>query len=137
MKKKKQKQTAHSLQQLVKDWDNRLKKSGFKDIEDRKTGLLKKSGGDMVCDPVTFDRQGFQVYDKGYSSTTWKDSQAEYFRLAGHALHEREFKTIRQRVIWQLHSEGLSFQEISEVLNISLDKARRAIERMAKEFCLK
>jgi hypothetical protein len=136
MKKKKQKQTAQTLQQLVKDWDRRLKETGFCDIEDRKTGLLKKSGGDVVWKPDMFERAN-QSQDKGYSSITWKESQAEYYRLAGQALYEKEFKNIRMRLIWQLHAEGHSYPEISEVLNLTHDKVRRAVERMAKEFCLK
>jgi len=136
MKKKNQKQTARTLQQLVKDWDRRLKENGFRDIEDRKTGLLKKSGGDVYWEPGQFEHPS-EPQDKGYTSITWKESQAEYYRLAGQALHEKDFKNVRMRLIWQLHAEGYSYREICETLNLSHDKIRRAVERMAKEFCLK
>lgn len=136
MSTKNKKIKAHKLNQLIREWDKRLKSEGFEDIEDRKTGHLRKTGGDRVWDPKDFDKRP-AVYDAGYSSITWKESQAEYYRLAGQMLYEKEFKNVRLRLIWQLHAEGMSYSEICEVLNLSRDKIRRAVERMAKEFCLK
>ena len=136
MSTKNKKLKAQNLKQLIKEWDKKLKSEGFQDIENRTTGHLSKTGGDRVWDPKDFDHRP-PTYDGGYSSITWKESQAEYYRLAGQMHYEKDFKDVRMRLIWQLHSEGLSTSEICEALNTSYDKVRRAVERMAKEFCLK
>ena len=136
MKKKKHNQRAQTLNTLIKLWDRKLKNHGFNDIENRRTGQLKKSGGDVLWDPFLYE-QPLQENKMGYTSGVWKDSQAEYYRLAGQALHEKEFKNVRERIIWQLHSEGLSHSEICEAINTTLNKVRRSVERMAREFCLK
>lgn len=126
-----------TLQQLTRAWDEKLKRSGFVDIEDRRTGLLHAWSGKYFygtnngfADKINVDAL------KRYGSL-YGQSEAEYFRLAGQCLHEREFKSVRHRIIWQLHSEGFSYAEISKELNITLRRVRYAIERMAREFCLK
>lgn len=138
MKKKKHNRRAQTLSQLIKVWDRKLKSHGFNDIENRVTGQLKKSGGDVYWDAFRYEEP---IHEKnknmGYTTATWKESQAEYFRLAGIYLHEREFKNHRFRLVWQLHAEGLSLTEIGEIMNISRDKANRMIRDMAREFCLK
>lgn len=142
MKKKNQK----TLTQLIKEWDKRLKESGFDDIESRKTGALRGSGGDVYLGNKTIEttasnQNRIEIKNegvcRGYTSLTWKESQAEYFRIASQCLHEKEFKSVLERIIWQLHAEGFTYQEISKELNVSLDRARRAIERMALEFNLR
>lgn len=132
-----------SLKQLIQQWDQKLKQSGFVDIEDRKTGLLNTwsgkifYGSSIIKDDNFVDKINKINRTYGYNSLTYKESEAEYFRLASHCLHEREFKSVRHRLIWQLHSEGLSYQKIAQELNITERKVRYAIEVMAKEFCLK
>lgn len=144
MKKKNQK----TLNQLIKDWDKKLKESGFVDIENRKNFKLKGmgSGGDVYLgnnsiEKLITDQKVIELNNgglkQGYSSLLWKQSQEEYFRLASQCLHEFDFKSVLERIIWQLHSEGLTFDEISKELNITLDKARRTIERLGTEFGLR
>lgn len=141
MKKNNQK----TLNQLVKEWDKRLKESGFDDIENRKTGKLRKFGGDVYFGHLSdigasSDKKislNKKHLNRRYTTLVWKESQAEYFRIASQCLHERDFKTVLDRIIWQLHAEGLSYQEISKELNVTLDKTRRAIERMSTEFGLR
>lgn len=126
-----------TLKQLTRVWDEKLKKSGFVDIENRSTGLLNTWSGkffygtnNSFADKINVDAL------KRYGSL-YRQSEAEYFRLAGQCLHDKEFKSVRHRLIWQLHSEGLSYTEISKELNITARKVRYAIECMAKDFCLK
>ena len=73
----------------------------------------------------------------GYTSLVWKESQEQYYRIAGQLLHEVQFKSERYRIIWQLHSEGFTYQEISNELNLTIKKVRYAIEKMAIQFGLK
>jgi len=140
------KKNPKTLAQLIKEWDLRLKESGFVDIENRKNNALRGSGGDVYLGNKTIemtasDRNQIEINNggiaRGYTSLIWKESQAEYFRLASQCLHERDFKSVIERIIWQLHSEGLTYQEIAAELNLTLDKARRTVERLAKDFGLK
>jgi hypothetical protein len=157
MKKKNKKPTQKKvLQRLNKIWDKRLAEIGFSDIEDRRTGLLKNWSGTISHDgglpnPEQPNSRGLISLDllvqqteldrvsgsANYSSLVWKESQAEYYRLASQYLHEKEFKTIRARIIWQLHSEGLSQYKIAKELKTTRREIRYAIEEMEKEFGLK
>lgn len=137
MKKKQLKK--QNLQKLIKEWDRKLKESGFKDIEDRKTDMLKSWSGTVAFNWEVADKaKQFEYTQKyGYSSLTWKQSQEEYYRLAGQILHEAEFKSEQHRMIWEAHAEGLSQAEIAKKLKLSLMVVRWAIQKMALEFGLK
>jgi len=121
------------LKKLIKEWDRKLKDSGFVDIENRKTGMLITWAGSISCD----DKHAMQKANYGYTSLVWKESQAEYYRIASQCLHDRDFRNELEREIWELHVDGHSYKEISKKINVTLDKARRTIERLAKEFGLK
>lgn len=144
---KKKNPTKPNLQQLIKEWDKKLKDSGFKDIENRKTGLLQHNGGDVIFDAFTFE-DPVESHHLGYSSLTWKESQAEYYRLASSYVFEKQFKTDRHQRIWELHADGMSAQEIANTLKfqaylfggafrMTWKKAHYAIHCMAIEFGLK
>lgn len=135
MKKKKLKHK--NLQSLIKEWDKKLKDSGFKDIEDRKRDTLKSWAGTSY---LVFNKDQEKKIepqrDYGYSTLTWKESQAEYFRIAGHILYEAEFESEQHRLIWQAHAEGLSQVEIAKKLKLTVMVVRWAIQKMAREFGL-
>ena len=141
---KKKNPNSQNLKQLIKEWDEKLKSSGFKDIEDRKTGLLKHNGGDVTVANIGYslaayrsDKEPSFAVQRGYSSLAWKESQAEYYRIASQILHEAEFKTPRHRIIWQLHSEGVTQQEIAAILNITRRKVELCLKSMQIEFGLR
>jgi DNA-directed RNA polymerase specialized sigma24 family protein len=121
---------------LIKVWDEKLKRSGFKDIENRKSGQLKHIGGDINWGTVDKFEAPTSV-ERGYTTLAWKESQAEYFRLCGQLLHEYEFKNIFERIVWQLHAEGFSYQEIANVMNCPFRKIRYCIEKLSKDMGLK
>lgn len=160
MQKKYKKRKTHkkALQRLNRIWDKKLAEHGFSDIEDRNTGLLKNWSGTVAHDNglpnneqlnsrglVSLDLLVQQTESEtitingkaSYSSLVWKESQAEYYRLASQFLHEKEFKSIRARIIWQLHSEGFSQYKIAKELKTTRREIRYAIEEMEKEFGLK
>jgi hypothetical protein len=114
-------------------WDQRLKDSGFNDIEDRRTGSLKTWAGNIQLESKGKDKH----YNYGYSSLVWKESQAEYYRIASQCVHEAKFKTEMHKRIWELHSEGLTISEIAQRTQLTFKKTRYAIEQMAEEFGLK
>lgn len=127
---------------LIKKWDKKLKASGFDDIENRKSEMLRHNGGDIVVGNAleVFEEQLVSRKDgeqRGYSSIAWKNSQMEYFRLAGQVLHTFDFKEVFHRIVWQLHSEGFSLDEITKILRAQRHSIRKIIEKTAKEVGLK
>jgi len=138
-----------NLKKLIAEWDKKLKLSGFVDIEDRKTGLLKKCGGDASWDPDWFDDlssdfhawegktvDGIKMGSKGYSTFVWKQSQAEYYRLVSIYLHDKEFKTPREKQIWGYHAEGISHREIARKLSLTPRQVLYTINLIEKRFGL-
>ena len=108
--------------------------------------MLQHFGGDETWEPKHFDMvgHGTNARGRGYTTLVWKESQAEYYRLACQALHSEEFKNHAYRLVWQLHTEGLSadeimqtFQKGSNLLNGTTRKTRHLIQKMAKDFGIK
>lgn len=139
----------NNLKKLIEHWDRKLKESGFVDIEDRRTGLLKKCGGDANWDPDWFHDlstnfqewegktvDGIKLGSKGYSTYVWKQSQAEYYRLVSIYYHEKEFKSDREKRIWGLHAEGISHREIAKKLNLTPRQVLYTINIVEKRFGL-
>ena len=138
-----------NLRKLIAEWDRKLKASGFIDIEDRKTGLLKKCGGDELWEPSSFENfntsweeqeeksyKNLRFSGKGYSTFVWKQSQAEYYRLASIMCHDGVFKTEREKEIWILHAEGCSYREISKKINLTVRQVWYSIQNTGKRFGL-
>lgn len=111
---------------LKDSWYKKLKKSGFNDIETA-DGALKKSHTDL-----------FSVYHADYGSI-YLEAKEEYFRLARQLLHDYKFSTPQQKLVWQLHSEGLSIRTIIKVLKSKnypgyRDLVHGIIKKLSKEM---
>lgn len=89
---------------LQAKWDQKLSASGFRDIEDRKSGMLVK------------DPQGAQPV-----------ATASYYALADILLFSGPFDSKEDRRIWRLHAKGLSYLRISKETGIHLETVRRRI----------
>lgn len=79
------------FKKLQETWDNKLKRSGFQDIEQR-DGHLKTWSTQFVLD----------------HSDSQIEAKQEYYRAAGHFLHEYKFTHPAERRIWELHCAGIS-----------------------------
>lgn len=117
-----------NLKQLQLKWYGKIKAKGFKDIEDNE-GRLKSWSGYKLSD----NRTNPSV-NNNYSSKLWKESQAEYYRLAGHFLHDMEFKSVTHRKVWELHASGLTMREIGKLLKIPKSTVTAKVDAMRKEF---
>lgn len=84
---------------LKTKWYQKLQKSGFEDVESDEDNLKQ-------WDSSLFKR---------YSPHT-AEAKQEYFRLAGHFLNSHKFESKREKLIWSLHAEGLSFNDIGKKL---------------------
>jgi len=91
------------FKKLKNSWYEKLKKSGFEDIE-YKDGSLKSSA---------FRRQ--RDKNKHYTQIQIDAVQA-YYRMAFHFLHEYEFESEFDRIVWEYHTNGIGTRSISKLL---------------------
>lgn len=108
---------------LQSKWYDRLEKDGFKDIESDENNLRE------------WDTSIFGRYNQHTIGAT-----EEYYRLAGQFASTYEFSNKRERYIWERHSEGLSFNEISALMRSkrfgvnSKSSVHLVVKRLAEEM---
>ena len=90
-----------SLKKLKKIWSDKLKASGFNDIETSR-GYLKN-----------FTISKSRVVNYQYGIATSRD---EYYRLAQTFLNEYNFETELERIVWEYHANGISYRDIGKLL---------------------
>jgi beta-N-acetylglucosaminidase len=117
---------------LQKQWYKKLKATEFKEAE---------SGNDMqflityhstkLSSESFYDRKsGNPVLSK--HSLIFQEAARNYYREAEHFLNTHKFFNERNKTIWQLHAEGLSYNTISKKINLSIKKTRFIIESIRK-----
>lgn len=104
---------------LKKKWDKKLKSDGFEDIE--------QDDGNLKLWSSHFFKARF--------NETLFGAKEEYYRLAGQFLHEHIFKEQKTKLIWQLHSEGISIRDIVKALKKRGFKAyKNAVHRVVQDL---
>lgn len=108
---------------LQKEWYEKLKKDGFKDIETEKGNMDTGKILNNIATRCTVD--------------TFK-AQQDYYRFAGQFLHEYKFKS-EDRIIWESHCNGVSIREIVKVLKKQgfityKRRVHETLQRLQKEF---
>lgn len=118
-------QKPKTYNQLRKEWYKKLKDSGFNDIE-RRDGEFKDSRGIPTQLRVT------KVF--------W-EAKETYYYLAQHFLTEYKFESELEKTIWEYHLNGISYRNISKILekvNIRADRQKIfKIVKKLKEIMLK
>lgn len=113
------------FKELQKIWYDKLRKSGFEDIEQDET-KLKTWSTELARDRRTVSFRSKELY---------------YYK-ANHFLHDYEFESNIEKVIWEYHSNNVSFRDISKILNAVSKKQRsrmlifRVIRRLQEEMKL-
>ena len=97
-----------------KKWYQKLKNSGFVDIESFST----------ACEPhdilkFPFNSGGMDI-----------EQEEEYYRECRSFLHEFNFKSKTERKIWELHSEGTPYKKIARQARTSYHKVFFAINEI-------
>lgn len=115
---------------LQRLWYDKLEKTGFKEIE-QEDGLLKR-----WSTRVFSDKANGSYYNE---KIEYYKSREEYYRLAGHFLHDYKFANKKEHRIWELHAEGVSIQAIVEIMTkarfkTSIKRAHQTIQRLVKEM---
>lgn len=105
---------------LVTEWDQRLKESGFQDIEDRDSPREMLKSWHSTLFIHRYDKERFSA-------------RQQYFELATQFLNAHEFNSDLEREVWFLHSEGKSLREIAnETGKVSKDGALKIIKSLRK-----
>lgn len=99
-------QSQDDLKALQKIWYEKLKKSGFVDIEDTNSSKQYLKSWHSIYFHCRYTPQSFE-------------EKQEYYRRAGIFLHDHKFDSRLEKAIWSLHSEGMSIQKIGHELNLS------------------
>ena len=124
------------LKHLQSVWYRRLAKAGFKDIEDE-NGLVKSWSGsplpgfsnDVNGDLISSDLMPITSI-KGYSSRLFKESQAEYYRLASQFVYDKTFPSLKDKKIWRYHANGATVAQVAEKFGMTRLQAQRRIEKL-------
>lgn len=111
---------------LKDKWYKKLEATGFKDIEQDEDNLKSWS---------------INLFKNKFNETTYLAKQ-EYYRLAGQFLNEHLFKSNKEKVIWEMHSQGLGRPEIVKRLKKRKFKTygrqvQEILESLVKEMITK
>ena len=106
--------------ELLKEWDFKLKESGFDDLE----GSLTNTSNSCFSDGRMSTARRLEYYS---------DSE-EYYRSAGIFLHHYPFASPRDKWVWRLHSEGLATRAISSETKVYIKTVQKIIRDLKKEM---
>jgi hypothetical protein len=119
---------SQELEKAQKIWYKKLKDSGFEDVEKDEENLIKYSSRFFNC------RVGGSPFNKE-SSQSFYEAKEEYYRIAGHFLHDNKFKDEFEKKVWDLHSQGISFRDIAIKVRTKQNKANKDnIQTLVKEL---
>lgn len=115
---------------LKRKWYEKLKRSGFDDIEQDENYL--NTG---ASNPFSRKAKGETYKDK----EVFYKSREEYYRLAGQFFWEYPWSSRKEQLIWELHKEGTSIRDIVLELKRKRFKAHRravheTIQRLKQEM---
>lgn len=89
-----------TFNQLQDKWYDKLKKSGFEDLE-------YKNGSIRSCKPSTARQK----------DPSLRQATEEYYYMATHFLNDNKFENRLDQIIWEYHTNGISIRDIASTLN--------------------
>lgn len=111
---------------LLREWNNKLKESGFQDIEEHRGGelILKKSG--------TVRR--YEMLDD-----ITRDARVQFYRRVAQLVSNTRFDNEFDRQVLTLYAQGISQTDIKDLLNVEGHRCKvyRPIYRWLKTWGLK
>ncbi len=94
---------------------------GFEDIENDKNEIKR-------FETVRWNRNASHTAEE--KEMLW-GIKAEYYRMAGHFLHDHEFETSIDKKIWSLHAVGKTLNYITDSVKVlSRTKVRNVIVKL-------
>lgn len=109
------------FKRLESKWYKKLEQSGFVEIENKKndTDYLK-----------VWHSQYFQCK---YTPDAFLRKQ-EYYHMTREFLHIHEFDSDKEKMIWEMHSQGLSLRKISTALRSKVCRIYKTIRSLSKKM---
>lgn len=92
---------AKTLRNLRTRWERRLEREGLGDIE--KGGALR----------VYHSHRLYHSEHNDWWHPSKNEAKEAYFELAGQFLHSYAFESKTERMIWELHSQGMPVRKIA------------------------
>jgi hypothetical protein len=127
--------TTKKFKTLLNKWNKKLEKSGFVDHE---SNYVNAPG---IKEHRILSSNTLEPFR--HRSLAFVEAKMEYFIMAGSFLNDAEFDSKRDRVIWELHSEGYSIREIVKLFKkrrlrpTSKDTVSSTIAKYAKQMFAK
>lgn len=124
MSSKPRKQHIKTLEEQKTKWYARLKRDGFKDIEDSEGRLDQYASSALTHnyrDPIIFE------------------AKERYYQLAGQFLHTYKFNSRLEKFMWEQHCSGVSILNIvKEIRHRGLstyrDEVHKTLQRLTKKM---
>lgn len=104
---------------LEREWQQKLKESGFNDAE---SGPYLKEW-DSFYFQARHEPQSFNLHH-------------DYYYLAVHFLNEHEFSSQYEKDIWKMHANGMGYREIAKEIEKTQTHTSHCSERHCDIFCL-
>jgi DNA-binding NarL/FixJ family response regulator len=101
-------------------WNKKLKNSGFVDIEDA-LGRLKEHSTSIT------------LLSRGWNPVK-VETQTRYFQLVGNFLNDNKDFTDIQRIIWEMHGQGLTLRQIAKNINWSKSGVHIIVSKFRKKM---
>lgn len=108
------------LKRLQKLWYAILRRDGFEDHE-------------ILCGQEMYLRS-YHSYDFGQMEPERFAAQQLYFQVAGQFLHEHDFRSDKERLVWALHCEGFSAARIRKVIRMPRITIQTWIARLKRQM---
>lgn len=119
-KKKKKIKPQPSYESLKKTWYAKLKKSGFEDLEK---------------DEYNFKAGTHGSYFRTKETVRNYYAKSEYYSIAGQFLHNYEFESNLEKVIWEYHANGISIRNIVMLLKkVRIKRNKDDIHKVLKKL---
>jgi ribulose bisphosphate carboxylase small subunit len=93
---------------LQDKWYTKLQKLGFNDIE-QDEDRLKNWESSKFLKGKSHGKSAKEVAQAN-------DDKQEYYRLAGHFLHDHKFENAIEKFVWEKHADGVSHTKIPALL---------------------
>ena len=101
---------------LQKEWYQKLKEEGFRDIEDQKTGIVER--------PFSHRR---------YRTDLFYQASVDYYLTMGHYLENGHIRSDLDRKVLEMHIEGRTYRAIAKELNQHTNTVYRKVQRYKKK----
>lgn len=121
------------LERLQAEWYTKLRKDGFKDIEDAQ-GRLKSW---TISSKAACKQWSMKSSTYHEQVITKQVAREEYFRLAGHFLFDHDFHSPLERDVWAAHALGYGRLKVYRLVketyrDLKLGTCRRIIVELIR-----